>query len=224
MDRARVGAAVARLAVVFGDLGWRPPRRRRKWLALELPPPPRSVLDDLADDEPPEPDDPGFDPEPEVASMARHTLAQIRRSDADGRHRTTAEKRILKDDLRVGAFLYPEPVERPRTRAECPPVRPCPHAGCRYHLGYEVKASGSIVELHPGVEIWDLSHSCALDEAAQGGLTLEEVGERLNITRERTRQIEVVAIAKLGEAARRLGLEFEEPPCADERGDPWSRA
>jgi DNA-directed RNA polymerase sigma subunit (sigma70/sigma32) len=39
--------------------------------------------------------------------------------------------------------------------------------------------------------------SCVLDVADNGGITLEEVGELLGVTRERIRQIEAVAIRKL---------------------------
>lgn len=39
--------------------------------------------------------------------------------------------------------------------------------------------------------------SCVLDVAALGGLTLEEVGDILGVTRERVRQIEHIALRKL---------------------------
>jgi len=41
--------------------------------------------------------------------------------------------------------------------------------------------------------------SCALDVADRGGATLEEVGALINVTRERVRQIEVMALAHLAE-------------------------
>jgi DNA-directed RNA polymerase sigma subunit (sigma70/sigma32) len=47
------------------------------------------------------------------------------------------------------------------------------------------------------VGVHELGHSCALDVADDGEHTLHEVGEMLNLTRERTRQIEERAIAKL---------------------------
>lgn len=40
--------------------------------------------------------------------------------------------------------------------------------------------------------------TCVLDVADRGGLTLEDTGARLDITRERVRQIEVAALPKLG--------------------------
>ncbi len=75
----------------------------------------------------------------------------------------------------------------PRTRGDClAGPRPCPWAPCRHVL--------------PG-------GSCVLDVADRGGATLEEVGLVLHLTRERIRQIEARALAKLLAAwpARGLG-------------------
>ena len=44
-----------------------------------------------------------------------------------------------------------------------------------------------------------MEHTCALDIADRGGVTLEEVGEILNLTRERIRQVEVMGLEKLRE-------------------------
>jgi len=49
---------------------------------------------------------------------------------------------------------------------------------------------------------FDETPTCALDVANDGGLSLSEVGELLGVTRERTRQIELVAIRKLRAAAK----------------------
>jgi DNA-directed RNA polymerase sigma subunit (sigma70/sigma32) len=38
---------------------------------------------------------------------------------------------------------------------------------------------------------------CVLDEADKGGLTLEEIAEMFGLTRERIRQVEALALAKL---------------------------
>jgi len=51
----------------------------------------------------------------------------------------------------------------------------------------------------------ELYQSCALDVAEkQGPLTLEAIGENLNITRERVRQIEKMVLEKLGVSAEVL--------------------
>jgi hypothetical protein len=61
--------------------------------------------------------------------------------------------------------------------------------------------SGSIKINHPDLEPWELEHSCALDVAEQGGITLDVVGEILNLTNEAVRQIEVGALIKLKRGA-----------------------
>lgn len=88
--------------------------------------------------------------------------------------------------------------ERPSTRGDCVNgYRPCPFAGCRYHLKLDVTSTGGVRDNFPDVEVEDLADSCALDVAELGGDTLEGVGLRMNLTRERVRQLEVDAIGKL---------------------------
>ena len=45
--------------------------------------------------------------------------------------------------------------------------------------------------------MWELRETCALDVADKGGVTLEEVGTIMNLTRERIRQVEMRALQKL---------------------------
>ncbi|MCH9688909.1 MAG: DNA-binding protein [Deltaproteobacteria bacterium] len=119
------------------------------------------------------------------------------------RAKTIAMKRLTKEELRIGALLYPErSYWRPSTRGECANVaRPCPYVSCKYHLYIDVNpGTGSIKVNFPDREVWELKQSCALDVAQQGGITLEEVGEILNLTRERIRQVEVRGLMKLREA------------------------
>jgi hypothetical protein len=89
---------------------------------------------------------------------------------------------------------------RPKTRAECGDgPRPCLYVSCRFHLYLEVnEATGSIKLNFPDVEPWDLPETCALDIAERGGLTLEEIGRLMNMTRERARQLETHGLEKLG--------------------------
>jgi DNA-directed RNA polymerase sigma subunit (sigma70/sigma32) len=44
-----------------------------------------------------------------------------------------------------------------------------------------------------------MGETCALDIAERGGITLEEVGEIMNLTRERIRQLEMSGLTKLSE-------------------------
>ncbi len=89
------------------------------------------------------------------------------------------------------------PSWRPETRADCEHIpRPCPYLGCRHHLAQDLTGNGHIHLTFPWIFPWEMTHSCALDVAEDGQHTLEEVGEVLNVTRERVRQIERVAMAK----------------------------
>jgi hypothetical protein len=88
---------------------------------------------------------------------------------------------------------------RPQTRSECiEGPRPCPHVSCRFHLYLDVSPRTGAIKLNfPDLEVWELGQSCALDVADGGGTKLEVVGELMNVTRERVRQIELKALGKL---------------------------
>ena len=81
---------------------------------------------------------------------------------------------------------------------------------CKHHLYLDVNPdTGSIKLNFPHLEPWEMSESCALDVAERGGITLEEVGGIVNLTRERVRQVEVRATTKL--RAFSLQSEFNPP-------------
>lgn len=112
---------------------------------------------------------------------------------------------------------------RPKTRAECVNgIRPCPWAGCRYHLYLEVDSdTGSIKLNHPSRELEHLAETCALDVAERGPLVLEQVGELLNVTRERARQLEKKANEAFRIVSKRKGFDVETPSgFAHPKGDP----
>lgn len=82
-----------------------------------------------------------------------------------------------------------------QTRGDCLPggfngARPCQISACRWHLSHSERANPP-------------DESCVLDVADRGGSTLDEVGDILDVTRERIRQLEMAAIRKV---RRRLGV------------------
>jgi hypothetical protein len=116
------------------------------------------------------------------------------------RARTISVKRMTKRELEIGRLLYPEmDYWKPRARSECQDApRPCPYVSCKYHLYIDVSAKTGAIKLNfPDLDVWELPESCALDVADRGGTTLEDVGAIMNLTRERIRQVEVKALAKL---------------------------
>jgi hypothetical protein len=96
---------------------------------------------------------------------------------------------MLNGDGRFHLPMYAEATprpQRPKTRGDCleggvNEGRPCPWIGCRYNLA----------EADPK------KHTCALDVADEGGVTLEEVGELMGVTRERIRQVEAKALRRI---------------------------
>jgi Sigma-70, region 4 len=116
------------------------------------------------------------------------------------RARTISVKRMTKRELEIGRMLYPEAdYYKPRARVEClDGPRPCPYVSCKHHLFLDVSARTGAIKLNfPDLEVWEMNESCALDVADRGGTTLEDVGAIMNLTRERIRQVEVKALAKL---------------------------
>ena len=137
-----------------------------------------------------------------------------RRLRARPRARTVAVKKITREDLRVGAILNPPvEMERPRTRAECrDEERPCPWLACKHHLYLDINPeSGSIKLNFPDLEPWELKDSCSLDVADRGGITLEEVGQIMNLTHERIRQVEVRGLLAIKRSAHVVGLAGDAP-------------
>jgi hypothetical protein len=134
----------------------------------------------------------------DIPAISRKIRRRRRRSRP--RSKTIAMKRLTREELRVGALMYP-PVDipRPNTREECRgEMRPCPWVACKHHLYLDVNPeTGSIKINFPDLEPWELKDTCALDVAERGGITLEEVGEIMNLTRERIRQVEVRGLLKL---------------------------
>jgi len=132
--------------------------------------------------------------------------------DADGvrrRSKTMSRKEIARDlrRQRQSGVLDPEldgvmreiEANRPHARAQCATgPRPCMFISCKHHLYLDVNpGTGSIKLNFPDKEVWEMGETCALDVADRGGITLEEVGAIMNLTRERIRQVETRGLLKL---------------------------
>jgi Sigma-70, region 4 len=116
------------------------------------------------------------------------------------------ESRFERERARVIDMLeggYPADVQRPRTRGECVDgPRPCPFVSCEHHLYLD--ALGTSLKINfPDIEPYEMRESCVLDIADREGATLEEVGECINLTRERVRQVEEIALEKVKKRAKR---------------------
>lgn len=136
-------------------------------------------------------------PQPEVAKIRLKV-----RPSRDGRVRskTIAPKRLTREEKREALVLqYPDDVDRPKQRGECQNMeRPCPFVSCEHHLYLDVNPQSGAIKLNfPHLEVWEMAETCALDVADRGGITLEEVGAILNLTRERIRQVEVRGLTKI---------------------------
>ena len=89
--------------------------------------------------------------------------------------------------------------DRPKKRHECPVQRPCPFITCRHNLYIDVRDSGNITFNFYEMPIEMMEFSCAIDIANENpsGMPLGKIGDIMNLTRERVRQIEIEASEKL---------------------------
>lgn len=119
---------------------------------------------------------------------------------------TISVKRLTRREILAGRAEFPELDHwRPQTRGDCANgCRPCPYVGCRWNLYLDVTYAGAIKLNFPDLEPGEMGESCALDVAEQGPQTLERVGELMNFTRERVRQVEELVKAQLRPIAREL--------------------
>jgi len=157
-------------------------------------------------------------PQPEVARIRR----KVHSAGRDGRVRskTIAPKRLTRDERRLSELLvYPDDVDRPKMREHCSQMaRPCPFVSCSHHLYLDVNPETGAIKLNfPHLEVWEMAETCSLDVADRGGITLEEVGAIMNLTRERIRQVETRGLLKLRAIAE------DEPRAGEARESPLGR-
>lgn len=127
------------------------------------------------------------------------------------RGQTLSTRRISKKDLAELRRSAPPPEVRPARREECLQgdlaLRPCPFVSCKHNLFLDVNENNGSIKLNfPGIEVWEMPESCALDVADRGGLALEDIGVLMNLTRERIRQLEARGLARLRALADLAGL------------------
>ena len=124
----------------------------------------------------------------------RHRRKRPVRAQTENMARASKKRLLLLRDL------LPESQHRqlPATRGECEQgERPCPYVTCRWNLYLDVHPrTGNIRRNFPDLEPNEMRESCVLDVADRGGETLERMGEILNLTRERVRQISETAMAR----------------------------
>jgi hypothetical protein len=140
--------------------------------------------------------------------------------------KTVPARRITQFDLKAGreelrVLGADAPYDRPKTRSDCAGVqRPCPYVACKHSLYLDVSEIGSLILNFPHLEPHQMpaDQSCSLDLAERGGMTLEEIAEVTNLTRERIRQVELKALNRRARpAAIELGLGAEDAASAESR-------
>lgn len=161
-----------------------------------------------------------FDSDAPAVDRVRSKLRII---DGRVRAKTVAPSKLSRDEKRAAELTdYPTDVERPTCREDCYQMpRPCPFVSCSHHLYLDVNQNTGALKLNfPHLEVHEMNETCSLDVADRGGITLEEVGAILNLTRERIRQVEVRGLSKIKDHAdAELGLPPEQH---DSAGQGWS--
>ncbi len=159
------------------------------------------------------------------------TQGRLDRSRSLPRAHTVCVRRIrmtLVREAQVDTSDYTSAI--PRTWGDCQEralgtaTNPCAYLRCRHNLLLDISEdTGSykvtwphLASGHYGDEYDALpQHTCALRVAEQGGMTLDEIGEMMNLTRERVRQIETKALLRLrdlSELVRIVDDELEGSP------------
>lgn len=109
---------------------------------------------------------------------------------------------IAADEAETGG-LPPMPKTWGECQARFGAKTPCPYVRCRHHNAVEVVAPRTAIRppslklAFPHLDATEIPETCSLRAADRKGMMLDEVAINLNMTRERARQIEAAALAKL---------------------------
>jgi hypothetical protein len=139
-----------------------------------------------------------------------------------GKRKSLAIKRVTKVEQEIRRAIYgPCDHWRPKIRADCDNVeRPCPYVGCKYNLYLDVnEKTGSIKFNFPDKEPHQMEHSCVLDLAERTDMTLEEIGDLMNLTRERIRQYELMCFDIMKIEFERRGISVNSDEWIDDSGE-----
>lgn len=142
------------------------------------------------------------------------TVAVARRTRDPNRSKSILAKNTRKEDLvelaqdRIDLAEFMQSAEyreflanRPTTRGQCRGgERPCPYISCEHHFYLDVDPKTGTIKINfPGKDLDDLEETCELDVSERGEQALEVVGNYMNVTRERARQLEVKGLIAMRE-------------------------
>jgi len=119
-------------------------------------------------------------------------------------------KNLRKNDELQSGIDIPDSVfkSRPSIWGDCKNAkRPCPWVGCKHHLYLDVNPETGAIKINfPGLEPWELGETCSLDVSEDRESTLDEIGNLMNLSRERIRQIETIISKKLRPHFKQKGI------------------
>jgi len=163
---------------------------------------------------------------PTVQQSHWHWHARLSRFRQTKRERSigprTLSSRISKAEILALRKETPDDGKRrlPVTRADCAEgPRPCPLVSCRHHLYLEVSPSGNVRLNFPDIPPEEMVVSCSLDLADEGPLTLDQLAQVINLTRERARQVQDLALGRIEALLRQEGI--DEGGVDAEQGSAW---
>jgi hypothetical protein len=148
----------------------------------------------------------GFPAEPESGVVpVQYRGARERGAPA----RTELVRELVRRHRESIPYEYPD-VERPRTWGECVEQElgtrqtPCGFVSCQHHLYLDVTQGHGVRLNFPDKDPDEIRQTCSLRVAHDGGSSLGRVALLTNLTRERVRQIEEKALAKVRSRLARL--------------------